>query len=38
MGKNLWKAANFTSKGSTPNPLQVALLTRYGGKAGITLK
>ena len=32
------KEANSTSKGSTSNPLQAALLTRYGGKAGITLK
>ena len=37
-GKNSWKTANSNSKGSTSNPLQVALLTRYGGKVGITLK
>ena len=37
-GKNSWKAANSTSKSSASNPLQVALLTGYGGKAGITLK
>ena len=34
-GKNSWKTANSTSKGSTSNPLQAALLTRYCGKAGI---
>ena len=33
-GKNPWKAANSTSKVSTSNLLQVALLTRYGRKVG----
>ena len=37
-GKNSWKTANSTSKSSTSNPLRVALLTRYGRKAGIALK
>ena len=33
-GKNPWKTGNSTSKVSTSNLLQVALLTRYGRKAG----
>ena len=33
-GKNPWKTTNSTSKVSTSNLLQVALVTRYGRKAG----
>ena len=33
-GKNPWKTANSTTKVSTSNLLQVALLARYGRKAG----
>ena len=36
--KEYLKATNSTSKGSISNPLQMAVLTRYGGKAGITPK
>ena len=39
--KEFLKTANSTSKGSTTNALQIALLTKiwyYTGKAGITLK
>ena len=38
MEREFLKAANSTSKGSTSIPLQMALLTRYGGQAGNTLK
>ena len=36
--KDLLNTAKNSSKGSTSNTIQVALLTIYGGKAGIILK
>ena len=36
--KEFLKVANSTSKDSSLNPLQVALLTRHDGNVGITMK